>query len=283
MLRRILLVCALIGGAQTAAPDGQACLYLDTDFEGDRKCFAAGSSGNLCADHHGGCEGRWNNEIRSIEFGAGVAEVKLFEHARFREPLLPTLRASDSDLAKRYHGFTSFQIIKKPTPAPTLAPTLAPTPVPTPAPTPAPPSPTPTPVPPPTPTWAVTDQPATAQPGPPPLPTKVNAPIISSEDKKVGVGLVVLAILIVVVVLVLYLVQQRSPSRIKEAGAKANVERNLGSLASSSYGGSLMNNSSDMSSDYSIRFNDDNSWYNSFQPTESNASQHGWYCTDSIS
>ena len=95
-----------IGGP---APDGQVCFYLIRDFQGPRKCFMIGKTGNFCQEYYGGCGGPWNDKVRSIALGAGVPSLELYDNADF-SGFLANLTASEPNLPGSLHRITTFRV-----------------------------------------------------------------------------------------------------------------------------------------------------------------------------
>ena len=106
-------------------PPGHVCLFRQTHYRGERRCFAAGSSFDFCPRDV--CR-PWNHRAQSIEFGLGVSLMEIYLEGQFTDPR-PPLRASRPVLRGIYQGMTSFRIapstLTTPTPAIVL-PTSAP-------------------------------------------------------------------------------------------------------------------------------------------------------------
>ena len=88
----------------------KVCLYVDKHFQGQRLCF--NNKGDLCDTINGGCHGKWNDKIKSIQFGSNVKSLKLFKDAGYKV-VLATLTSETEDLIAGLKDFTSFHVIKK--------------------------------------------------------------------------------------------------------------------------------------------------------------------------
>ena len=93
------------------APDNQVCLYLKPNYQGARKCFS--SKIDLCHRAHGGCNGGWNDKVRSIKLGRYVKSVKVYRRHNYKGYYGRT----GSSAKLRWKDVTSLIIIRHP-PAP---------------------------------------------------------------------------------------------------------------------------------------------------------------------
>lgn len=84
-----------------------ACLYQRTDYQGNQKCFKRGEKVQLC--QHGGCGGKWNDDVRSIYMGQKVNFIVLYKHNKFQQ-FLQVLANSRPNLPVHLHGISSLHI-----------------------------------------------------------------------------------------------------------------------------------------------------------------------------
>lgn len=94
------------------APKFHACVYKQENFQGPRKCFKVRTGTDLCNAQFGGCHGPWNDKIRSIQLGARVIEVKIYQHSKFGK-YLATFTKSQTSLNAAQKGFTSIRVIQR--------------------------------------------------------------------------------------------------------------------------------------------------------------------------
>ena len=80
---------------QPIAPYGHVCMYTQTHYQGESKCFASDS--DLCYQEHGGCGSEWNDHVCSILFGPDVTGLKLYEHSGYATFL--------AELAAAHHSY----------------------------------------------------------------------------------------------------------------------------------------------------------------------------------
>ena len=86
------------------------CVYTRIEFQGERRCFE--TQADLCTAEFGGCNGDWNDQIRSIEFKANVGRVELYDQAGYKG-LLTTLTTSQPTLPRMFQSVTSFKIVEQ--------------------------------------------------------------------------------------------------------------------------------------------------------------------------
>ena len=79
-------------------PAGKVCIYDDECYLGERKCFKAGAVSKL--------KKRWDDKIRSIQIGAGISCVDLFQDKKCKT-FLQTITQSNDCLAP---GISSFNV-----------------------------------------------------------------------------------------------------------------------------------------------------------------------------
>lgn len=94
-----------------AVDDDQVCMYVQEDFQGDRKCFSIRSENDLCHDSNGGCDGYWNDHIQSIQFGASASSVEIFQHSDYKD-FYTTFVNEQLSVPNEYRDFTSFRVIQ---------------------------------------------------------------------------------------------------------------------------------------------------------------------------
>jgi Beta/Gamma crystallin len=114
LTKTVLTIASFLTTLTFANHENEVCFYTQVNFEGDSKCFPIGTNGDLCSLTNDGCGGKFNDKIRSVEFGSNVQKLELFEHSHFHTPL-KTLIATTANLPSELHGFTSFRVKNTPT------------------------------------------------------------------------------------------------------------------------------------------------------------------------
>lgn len=90
------------------------CMYTLPNYKGESVCFEEKHYGDLCEDVHDGCNGKFNDKIRSIKFSHPSEQtLRIYKHRNFNT-FYAEIGQDVASVEAKFGDFTSFFIIAPP-------------------------------------------------------------------------------------------------------------------------------------------------------------------------